>query len=169
MIASDSSSSNLATKSIVTVRELARMVSLSPRRLYQLIDAGVFPPPTYSVTTRKPGFTEEQQEVCLEVRRRHCGINGQPVFFYARHIGSAPLKPKPQRKAPVSQAVVESGRYEGIRAGLAALGLEAVTDPLLNAAIRAEYPAGIANADEGEVIRRVFLHLKRQNSAEKLV
>ena len=47
---------------------------------------GVFPPPLYNIETKRPFFTEDMQEVCLEVRRRNCGINGKPVMFYAQTI-----------------------------------------------------------------------------------
>lgn len=71
------------TKAIVSVAEMARMVGFSRARFYQLIQAGTFPSPVYDIHTRRPTYTEDQQLVCLDVRRRNCGIDGRPVLFYA--------------------------------------------------------------------------------------
>src|SRR3990172_921349 len=88
------------TKAIVSVAEMAHMCGLSRARFYQLVKDGVFPPPLYKLETKRPFFTEEMQEVCLEVRRRNSGINGKPVMFYARRFGS-PAMPKPKRTPAV--------------------------------------------------------------------
>ena len=74
------------TKAAVTVAEMARMVGLSRARFYQLLGT-TFPWPVYDVSTRRPIYVEEQQSICLEVRRRNCGIDGKPVLFYARRNG----------------------------------------------------------------------------------
>jgi len=50
--------------------------------------------------------------------------------------------------------------------GLVALGLTTATADQVEAAINAVYPSGINIVDQGEVLRAVFLHLKRQNSAD---
>src|ERR1700691_4962984 len=80
-------------KVVVTVAEMARMVSLSRSRFYQLLGTA-FPEPERQPGTGRPIYTEELQKVCLEVRRRNCGINGQAVLFYSRRLTSAPMKPK---------------------------------------------------------------------------
>ena len=112
------------TKTVVTVTEMARMVGLSRARFYQLVQAGVFPPPVYNVSNHRPVYVEDLQKICLEVRRRNCGINGQPVLFYSkghRSMGQAKAaskaKPKPTTK----------GQYGDVLDGLRALGLVAVS------------------------------------------
>jgi len=88
------------TKAIVTVSQMARMVGLSRARFYQLQKAGAFPPPLYAVETRRPIYDEELQKVCLEVRRRNCGVNGKPILFYARRVTLPPASarnPTPKR------------------------------------------------------------------------
>src|ERR1700678_1877599 len=80
------------TKAIVTVSEMARMCGLSRARFYQLQKAGVFPAPVYQ--DGRPVYTEEQQQVCLEVRRKNRGVNGKPVLFYARRIITQPAAAK---------------------------------------------------------------------------
>lgn len=150
----------VSTKAVVTVSEMARMVGLSRSRFYQLVEAGVFPLPVYCVSNRRPVYVEEMQQVCLEVRRRNCGVNGQPVLFYARgHRLTPQVKPtrpaKPKPPKPSGQA--------NLIDGLAALGLT-TTAAEVGAAVNALYPSGVNGADQGEVLRAVFLHLKRQNT-----
>ena len=87
---------SVETKVAVTVAEMARMVGLSRARFYQLLGSA-FPLPVYDVSTRRPYFVEEMQRVCLEVRRRNCGIDGKPILFYCRRVpisASAKRSPK---------------------------------------------------------------------------
>lgn len=142
-------------KMAVTVAEMARMVGLSRARFYQLMKAGVFPAPNMDEAKKRPFYDQEAQKVCLEVRRQNCGVNGQVVLFYARRQGIAPPKKKPkagQQKHPQAE-LVEALKALGLTATAAEVG-EAV----------AELFGGRTDGmEEGEVIRAVFLHLKRRN------
>ena len=149
----------LPTKAVVTVSEMARMCSLSRARFYQLMQAGVFPHPVYCVSNRRPLYVEELQEVCLEVRRRNCGVNGRPVLFYARGQrtpamprATRPAKPKPSQTCSHAELID----------GLSSLGVFAKADQV-EAAIKAVYPNGTSAVNQGEVLRAVFLHIKRHN------
>ena len=74
------------SKTVVSVAEMARMTGLSRARFYQLVNDGIFPSPVYDVHTRRPLYSEEMQQVCMEVRKRNCGVNGKPILFYSpRH------------------------------------------------------------------------------------
>src|SRR5260370_42553358 len=84
------------TKAAVTVAEMARMCALSRSRVYQLIGTAL-PAPERQPETDRPIYTEELQQVCLEVRRRNFGIDENPILFYARRLGSAPTRPKPPK------------------------------------------------------------------------
>jgi hypothetical protein len=149
------------TKAVVTVSEMARMVGLSRSRFYQLVEAGVFPQPVYTVSNRRPIYVEEAQKVCLEVRRRNCGVNCQPVLFYSRgHPLLTQTKPTRMAKPKTPKA----NNHSDLLDGLSALGLT-TTAAEVEAAIKAAYPAGVNGTDQGEVLRQVFLHLKRQNSS----
>lgn len=152
-------------KAAVTVAEMARTVGLSPQRFQQLKKEGVFPWPLYSLATRRPIYTEEQQAVCLEVRRRNCGINGQPVLFYARRAGLPTVAPRRHQARPGAQGRPQ--RHAELIEALAALG-QTVTDAQADSAIRSVFPTGVRDMDEGEVIRAVFRHLRRQNSADNV-
>src|ERR1700675_2313271 len=86
-------SEQIETKAAVTVAEMARMCGLSRSRFYQLIGTA-FPQPERQPETARPIYTEAQQQVCLEVRRRNCGIEGKPILFYSRRLGTTPSKPR---------------------------------------------------------------------------
>src|SRR5262245_51174143 len=148
------------TKAAVGVAEMARMVGLSRSRFYQLVGSA-FPPPAYDVTTRRPVYTEELQAACLEVRRRNCGIDGRPVLFYARRLGSAPARSK---KAKTPAACPHANLLDGLKG----LGLGSATAAGVTAAVKELYPRGVEGIDQGEVLRVVFLHLKRQDSADNV-
>ena len=151
-------------KQAVSVAEMARMVGLSRARFYQLVVGGTFPSPVYDIATRRPFYTTELQQVCMEVRRRNCGIDGTPVLFYARRMVSAPSVPR----RLVKKAAPANNQYDDIVAGLRSLGLGDVTAARVGAAIKELYPSGAKGMDEGEVLRAVFLAIKGQNSADNL-
>jgi hypothetical protein len=154
---------NEQTKAIVSVSEMARMCGLSRARFYQLQKAGVFPAPTYQ--EGRPVYTEEQQQVCLEVRKKNRGINGKAVLFYARRIitTTEPVKsvraskPSPQQKKDVTNLLD----------GLNSLGLTTATAAQVVEVSKQLFPNGTDGLDQGEVLRSVFLHLKRQNRGDK--
>jgi hypothetical protein len=136
------------------------MVGLSRARFYQLVKEEIFPQPVYDVHSRRPLFTEEMQALCMEVRKRNCGVNGKPILFYAaRHpLGSQPTpvkKPKPTQK-PTNQ-------YADLLDGLRSLGLD-VTTAQVEPVVKELFPSGLHKVDSGELIRSVFLKIKRQNS-----
>lgn len=153
---------SVQTKAVVTVSEMARMCGLSRSRFYQLVEAGVFPQPVYSVANRRPIYVEEAQKVCLTVKQRNCGVNGQPVLFYSRgHPLPTQTKPPTRTAKPKP---TKANNYADLIDGLSALGLT-TTAAEVEAALKAAYPAGVNATDQGAVLRQVFLHLKRQNSS----
>lgn len=153
---------NSNSNSYVTVSYMARQIlQMSRSRFYQLIGTA-FPEPKRDDKGR-PYYDEEQQKICLEVRKRNCGIDGRPILFYAPR-GSAPSparKQKPKSKKPTEQ-------YQEVMDGVKGLGLTDATSDQIESAIQQEFPEGIENVSLGEVIRRVFLSIKRQNSSDNL-
>ena len=150
----------IMNKTVVSVAEISRIIGLSRARFYQLMNEGVFPSPLYDVATRRPFFNEEMQAICMEVRRRNCGVNGKPILFYAaRHplgVKSTPVKkPKAEPKS--------KSQYTDLLAGLRSLGLE-ITAAQVEPVVNELFPTGIQNLDSGEVIRSVFLRMKRHNT-----
>lgn len=152
-------------KSIATIRDVTRMVGLSPARFYQLMVAGIFPTPVYDIITRRPHFTEEQQRQCLEVRRKNCGINGTPVCFYSRRLNAPTPPPRPHAVRPAAPRQKEE--HAGLVEALRGLGLT-VAAPQVSAAVKEIFPKGVGQTPEPEVIRAVFLFLKRQNKGDSV-
>lgn len=147
---------NHVTKAAVSVSEMTRMLSMSRARFYQLMKEGIFPKPVYDPSTKRPFFDEEAQQMCLEVRRRNCGVNGRPVMFYP----SRSPTPAPVRR-PASVKPKPSTQHVELIDSLACLGLT-VTSQQIESALKECYPSGVADTDQGSVVRTLFLHLKRQ-------
>ena len=147
-----------STKAVVSVSEMARMVGLSRQRFYQLAGS-TFPSPIYHIKTRRPFYTEEMQLVCLEVRRRNCGVDGKPVMFYAKGH-QLPKQSKPTSK----KAKPTKSKHTAIVDAVKALGLSSVNDQQVDDAIGVLSPGGTSDTPEAEVIREVFVYLQRQNT-----
>ena len=148
----------VATKAVVTVAEMARMVGLSRARFYQL-QGTTFPWPVYDLVTRRPFYTEEQQRGCLEVRRRNCGIDGRPILFYARRHQDAP----PPRKNRATSVRPKVDGHADLLSSLKALGIASVTAVQVDAVVRELFPKGTAGVEMAEVIRSVFVRLRRRD------
>jgi hypothetical protein len=148
-------------KAAVTVAEMARMCSLSRSRFYQLIGTAL-PQPNRDENGR-PYYDADQQQVCLGVRRRNCGIDGRPILFYApRHC--APITSPKKAKAKPAPSNPHAEIIEGVRA----LGVGMATTSQVDVAISQLFPNGVAGVDVGQVIREVFLSIKRQDSQDNV-
>ena len=129
---------NEETKAVVTVSEMARMVGLSRARFYQLQKMGVFPQPVYD--KGRPVYTEEQQQVCLEVRRRNRGIDGRPVLFHARRRGTEPARRSPRASKPIPKNKDVAALLDGLNA----LGLTTATAAQVVKVTAELFPKGTA-------------------------
>jgi len=138
------------TKVAVTVAEMARMCGLGRSRFYQLIGTA-FPHPLYSVSNRRPFYDELMQKVCLEVRRRNCGIDGKAILFYAKPINRVPSIKKTSKVVPL----VDADLMEGLKA----LGMVASPSHVRDA-MKTLYPSGANGVDSVSMLRAVFIHLK---------
>ena len=128
------------------------MCGLSRARFYQLDRFCLSHGLSTDVATRRPFYGEEAQKVCLEVRRRNCGIDGTPILFYAKRLPVAPLKRMP-RPAPESR-----NNCSRLVEGLRALGLS-VSSAQVESAVK---ELGLQGREDGEAVRAIFLHLKRK-------
>ena len=149
-------------KSAITVSEMARMCGLSRARFYQLIGSA-FPYPLYSVSTKRPFYDEDLQRVCLEVRRRNCGIDGRPILFCSR-----PAVPKAKSHRGGSASPRKTVKHTNLIVGLAGLGLGGITDEQVEAALVKFYPRGTNGVDEATQLRSVFVSLMRQDPHHKV-
>lgn len=140
-------------KSAVTVSEMAEMCQISRSRFYDLMDGGVFPKPVQHPSSKRPMFDLEMQRKCLEIRQTGIGANGQPVLFNRKPRNAR--QPRPQHKA---EPATHPGHTEILDA-LKGLGLN-TTAQSVTEALAHLFPAGHADLDQGDVIRKVFLHLQ---------
>lgn len=153
---------NFMTKSVVSVTDMARMVGLSRARFYQLVKRGTFPPADQDEITKRPCYHEDKQRMILEARRRNCGVDGKPILFYARRRDLGQSKSATRPTVEKVKAVVK--KYTDLIDGLAALNVTATiaqVEPIL----KELFPNGTDEVDPGEVVRAVFLRIRRQNSS----
>lgn len=151
---------NSRLKAAVSVTEMAKMVGLSRARFYDLMTAGVFVPPVYSLTRRRPFFAAAMQQQNLEVRQTQRGVNGEYIIFYDKqssaHNGRSTTSRSPGRN--------RSNGHGDLINGLRSLGLETTQDQV-DQAVRTCYPSGTNGTPETEVLRTIFRHLRRTNGA----
>lgn len=149
-------------KAAVSVSEMARSLRLSRARFYELIEAGVLPPPVYLIRTRRPYYPAELQAVCIRVRESGEGINGEPVVFYAAR--SSTTAPKAIRKtANGSRASKSDPKMEPLLNGLKQLGINDPDPSAVEAIVAELYPSGIGTEAPESVLTAVFRRLSRRN------
>ncbi len=149
-------------KAVVSKSEMARMIGLSPARFAQLVGT-TFPWPQYDLRTRRPFYPGELQAIVLAVRRQNCGIDGKPILFYARR--SVPTVPV---RKPKKVAAAKNDQHADLIDGFKGLGLVAVTTAQVAEAVNELYPQGMPEGASGEVLRAVFLHLRRHNTRDNV-
>ncbi|MDZ7386775.1 MAG: hypothetical protein ONB07_11735 [candidate division KSB1 bacterium] len=143
-------------QTVISVSDMAQRVGLSRQRFTQLVSEGVFPSSVYDVLTRRPFYTAERQERCLEVKRRNVGINGRMVLFYTKRLPAPAPTAKPNNG--------QTNRHHAERLdGLRGLGLTSVTAAQVEAAVKKLYPKGTKGVDSGDLLRTVFLHFRACN------
>lgn len=162
MTSSHQANSNMLDSSVTaaaSITDVSRMVGLSRARFYQLVKAGVFPPPVYDIRTRRPYFTETMQKICLNIKKHNLGHNGQPILFYSRR--KAPFKtPKLRPSARRNKKNKQYEKWNGIVEGLKSLGLDGVKSAQVEAVICSSYPDGTKDIDEGELLRTCYRKLR---------
>jgi hypothetical protein len=152
-------SDNIVTKSVVSVTEMARMVGLSRARFYQLVRRGTFPPADEDSVTKRPFFSEEKQRLILEARRRNCGVDGKAILFYSRRKDFGTTKAAPRPTKPKGKK-----EFAELIDGLGALGVN-VTVAQVEPVVNELFPTGTDYIDLGEIIRAVFLRIRRSNTS----
>lgn len=151
--------------SYLSCAEVARRLGLSRQRFWQLRKEGVFPQPQIEEETGRPYYTNEQFQVCADLRKRNVGLNGRVVLFYSART-SAPSSTPRKRKSRTKSTV--DNKHQSIIDSLKALGLPGITDGQVESALKKLFPTGTAEADHGEVVRAVFLQIQRQDSSDNV-
>ena len=147
--------SNSNLKPACSVIEMIRMLGLSRARFYQLLEQGIFPPAVYDLRTKRPLYTLELQQICLNIRESNIGYNNQYVLFYS------------PRKEKTETAVEKSNRkskghesmHDELAQTLCRMGLS-VDAAKVGIAIRKLYPEGTDDKDQGVLIRDLFRYFK---------
>ncbi len=140
-------------KAVVSVVEMSSLLNLSKSRFYALIQAGIFPRPVRNQSCKRPVFDLDLQRKCLDIRQTGIGCNGQPVLFNRK--ARRPAMPKSRQDRP---ALTEE--QAELMVALKSLGLNATADEIL-AALQDLYPNGLAGVDQGEVVRQIFLKIRK--------
>jgi hypothetical protein len=109
----------------------------------------------------RPVYTDEMQQVCLEVRRKNRGVNGEPVLFYARRRGAESAK----RKKRADPLPARNKDIPALLDGLNALGLTTASAAEVVKVTEELFPQGTNGLARADVLKVVFLHLKRQNQS----
>jgi len=142
----------LPDKSFLTVSEMCEACQISRSHWYDLVAAGVFPPPVRHPSSKRPMYDRALIEKCLEIRQTGVGANGLPVLWNRKSKKNSP--PKAQRK-PVPE---KQTAHADLVHDLKALGL--VTNAqAVQEAVCTLYPNGLDGLDPDEVVTRLFQHL----------
>lgn len=139
-------------KAATSVAEMCRLLGMSRSQFYLHVKRGTFHEPQ-RLGNGRPFFTASQVEDNLKARELGVGVDGQYVLFYDRKSKGESETAEDKPKADIS----------GLVQGLKSLGL-VVTTEQAEAAVEACYPKGTGNADETNILRTVFRHLKRAGS-----
>lgn len=160
-------SSTIPTRAFVTVSELAEdILHISRARLYELIERGAMPQPVYCVRTRRPLFDSELQRQALTVRQTGVGIDGSVVIWYRRDRQVATIAPASTSTRARRQASARpSARYADLVSSLQGLGVSNADERTVAAAVAECFPNGLDGQQEPDVLRVLFRHLRRRESA----
>jgi hypothetical protein len=143
----------------MTVTEVAALCHLSRSRFYELVRAGVFPQPVQNESTKRPVYVRDMIEKCLEIRQTGIGLNGKIVVFNQKRTSRV----VPRRASrPATTAAPKESPYVPLVTGLKSLGMIDVTDAQVERIVADLFPGGIGDRDLGDVIRAVFLALKKK-------
>ena len=140
-------------RAFVSVVEMADMVSLSKSRFHALTKAGIFPRPARHEACKRPVYDLELQQQCIDIRRTGVGANGAPALFNKKR------KVNNRKQQQVQQPV--GGDHRDLIEALKSLGLS-VGNQTVDTVLKKLYPAGHGDLDKGEVVARIFRHLRKQ-------
>ena len=151
---------------ILSITQMAHLLNLSRSRFYQLVAEDIFLPPIHSPENKRPYFTSDMARKNLEVKKNNLGVNGQIVLFYSSRNNSLSLTHKKKSGKNKSGNNSTEDNHQDLKDGLLALGLSNVSDAQIESALSNCFPNGTETVDEGQVLRSVFLSIKRRNSTD---
>ena len=154
--------SNSCQKTAISVSEMAQAIGLSRSRFYGLMEEGKFPPPIYSLRTKRPFYDERLQEICLLIRQTGIAYDNSRIMFNA----CRQRPPKRAQTAHVTQTVESETHdthndHDDFVEALAEMGVKA-TSQQIDAAIKELHPDGQDDIDEGVLLRDLFRFLRNK-------
>ena len=144
-----------------SVGQVAEAVGFCRDRFYELVAAGVFPPPAYYVRTRRPFYPAALRSLCMAVRASGVGFNGQRVLFNRTKRSRQPAAKRLARTNPPATPPSPGQRatvHERLARQLRLLGVQEVDAAAVEEAVRACFPDGTAQMDDGAVLHRLRQH-----------
>lgn len=157
-------STSQPAKAFLSLSELAEDVLLLSRaRVYELIERGALPWPVYDTRTRRPVFTAALIHQARTVRQTGVGVDGSVVIFYRREgrpvDHARPVRSRRRALAP------EASPHAELAASLRGLGINQADDRSVAEAVSVCFPHGIGGQQPNDLIRVLFRHFRRQQSA----
>lgn len=138
---------------------MARMLQMSPARLYQLMKEGIFPT-TCRDSQDRPFFTRHQGVQILTAYKHNLGINGRSIFFRPKATRTPPPKRTKANSLPPQD-------HSDLLTTIRAMGMSHVKKADLEKALSELFPNGRLPEDKTALVRQVFVHLHRQESGDK--
>lgn len=148
---------------IYSISTTAKALQMSRSRFYQCMEAGYFLKPKYTDDTNRPYFTAEMLQRNLEVKKTNVGVNGKICMFYIPRS----MKFGSKQGTTSKSKLVTQDKYSDFIEGLKSLGLIDVTPKQVESAMQECFPNGVQNQEDGEVLKTIYLFIKRQNSEHK--
>jgi hypothetical protein len=147
---------------LLSVTEMSAAFGVSRRRWYELIAAGKVPPPVLDISTRRPNYPRELQEVCYRVRATGIAFDGRPILFNRRRTGRDATPTTRTAARPRSLRATPDRHVKWIE-HLAALNVHADAEAV-DAALSACFPSGVGGVDDGVVVKRLHRYLRKNRS-----
>ena len=89
------------------------------------------------------------------------------MFYTSRNAPTTSVhKQRPKESKLLNNPTGDN--HQDLIEGLSALGLSNVSDAQIESALKKVFPQGIENIDSGEILRQVFLSIKRQDSTDNV-
>lgn len=160
------SSTHSPSREFVSLSELAQdILGMSRARLYELIARGAMPSPVFCVRTRRPMFTKALIQQARMVRQTGVGIDGSALIFYRREATTAISSPSTPARARRGAQASQANRHAEVVLALQGLGVTTADERTVGEAIAQCFPNGLDGQQESDVIRVIFRHLRRRESA----
>ena len=140
------------SKQVVSMTDMAQMLQLSRARFYQLLEQGFFPKPLYDERSKRPYYSLELQQKCLECRQSGVGVDGSFMLFYS------PRKKDTKSKFKTTQKTVSL--HQEFAEILESMGLDCSTKDV-SSSLSELYPDGTEGVEQGLVVRELYRHLKQ--------